>query len=110
MFNSNWNNNAFYDSQPSGNIVYVTSPEEALMRSNNRGTENVYFDQSKPVFYRVKVDFDGRKSWAPFTYNVNTVDNTSNASNISRDEFDALVKEVKDLRSKLQSKEEATNA
>lgn len=52
------------------NIVYVTSPEEALMRSNIRNSDIVYFDQDKNMFYRVKVDMDGKKSWATFMFNL----------------------------------------
>lgn len=99
MFNQNWNNQSYY-SQPVTNIVYVTGPEEAVMRATQRNSENVYFDQSQPVFYRVKVDFDGRKSWAAFPY---TVDDTTNVNSgtVTREEFNVLVNDIKELKSKL---------
>ena len=111
MFNQNWNNQSYtsmYNSQPVSNIVYVTGPEEAVMRATQRNSDGVYFDQNKPVFYRVKVDFDGRKTWAAFPYNVDNVDNNATGP-VSREEFAALVNEVKELRSKLISTEVSTN-
>lgn len=73
-----WNNQYSYNNwdRPSTNIQYVTSLEEALSRSNMRGTENIYFHQDQPVFYRIKVEQDGRKYWQEFTYSSNQVDNT----------------------------------
>lgn len=50
------------------NIIYVTSLDEALMKTNNRNSDMIYFDQDKDIFYRVKVDFEGRKTWAQFSY------------------------------------------
>lgn len=106
MFNQqNWNNASSYgmppyNSQLVSNIVYVTGPEEAVMRATQRNSDGVYFDQNKPVFYRVKVDFDGRKTWAAFPYNVDNVDNNATGP-VSREEFAALVNEVKELKSKL---------
>lgn len=113
MFNQNWNsapsyNTPSYNAQPVSNIVYVTGPEEAVMRATQRNSDGVYFDQNKPVFYRVKVDFDGRKSWAAFPYTVENVDNNATGA-VSREEFAALVNEVKELRSKLVNKEVSPN-
>lgn len=106
-----WNNvpQYGYNSQPISNIVYVTGPEEAIMRATQRNSEGVYFDQNKPVFYRVRVDFDGRKSWATFPYSMENVDNNANTPNVSREEFTALVNEVKELRSKLMNTEVSIN-
>ena len=59
---------------PVTNIEYVTSLEEAIMRTNVRGSDKVYFKQDGGVFYRVKMDMDGRKSWAEFPYSVPNVD------------------------------------
>ena len=74
----NWNNQYTYNNwdRPVSNIQYVTSLDEALSRSNMRGTENVYFHQDQPVFYRIKVEQDGRKYWQEFGYSSNQVDNT----------------------------------
>lgn len=75
---NNWGNQYGYNNwdRPSTNIQYVTSLEEALSRSNMRGSENVYFHQDQQIFYRVKVDYDGRKYWQEFTYSSNQIDNT----------------------------------
>lgn len=81
---NNWNNNNFssplYGStwdRPNTNITYVTSLEEALSRSNMRNSENVYFHQDLALFYRIKVEQDGRKYWQEFQYSQpKPVDNT----------------------------------
>lgn len=69
---NNWNNQYGYNNwdRPSTNIQYVTSLEEALSRSYTRGSENVYFHQDQQVFYRIRVDADGRKYWQEFTYST----------------------------------------
>ena len=69
---NNWNNQYSYNNwdRPSTNIQYVTSLEEALSRSNMRGSENVYFHQDQQVFYRIRVDADGRKYWQEFAYST----------------------------------------
>lgn len=73
MFNQNpWQNGntPSYDpySRLSSNVEYVTSLEEALMRTNSYPSDRVFFHQDRPVFYRVKVDNFGKKSWAEFEY------------------------------------------
>lgn len=75
---NNWNNQYSYNNwdRPSTNIQYVTSLEEALSRSYTRGSENVYFHQDQQVFYRIRVDTDGRKYWQEFMYSSNQIDNT----------------------------------
>ena len=52
------------------NVYLVTSLDEAIMRTTQYGSDMVYFDQNKPVFYRIKVDMEGRKSWNVFDYVV----------------------------------------
>lgn len=103
MFNNlNWNNQGYGYQQSNTNIVYVTGPEEAVMRATNRGSDEVFFDQSKAVFYRVKVDYDGRKTWAAFTYTADNPATEHQANSIvTREDFDALVNEVKELRDKV---------
>ena len=64
-----------YSNQPwnflqNTNVNLVTSLEEALMRTNMRNSDMVYFHQDQNVFYRVKVDQDGRKSWMQFNYQM----------------------------------------
>lgn len=99
-----WNDTSYYNHQPSTNIVYVSNAEEALVMSNNRGSDNVYFDRSRPVFYRVKVDYDGRKSWAEFPYTV-PCDDTNN----SKQEIDKLRADIEELKKLLIPKEVSSN-
>lgn len=72
MNNQNWPNqgwqNQYNWQRPSTNVLLVTSIDEALMKSNDRNSDYVYFHQDKSVFYRVKVDNDGRKVWQEFNY------------------------------------------
>ena len=72
-FNPSWQStqygwNAGYQTPFSTNIVYVTSPEEALMKTVQRNCEVVYFHQDRSEFYRVRVDNDGKKMWQAFNY------------------------------------------
>ena len=86
--NQGWQQPAYsaptYYAQPqqtcNTNIMYVTSPEEALIRTDRRNSDVVYFDQDKNVFYRVRVDMDGRKSWAQFSYNTPNAETTTPAT------------------------------
>ena len=66
-----------YNFQPFTNVTFVMSLEEALFRASQRNSDMVFFNQDKTVFYRVKVDADGKKSWLEFTYTLaNQEDNT----------------------------------
>ena len=62
--------------RPVSNIQYCASLEDALSRCNRPNTENVFFHQDLPIFYRIKVDFDGKKYWQDFMYSSNQIDNT----------------------------------
>lgn len=63
--------------KPVTNVSIVTSLEEALIKTTERNSDMVHFHQDKNEFYRVKVDNEGRKSWAAFPYNApNQNDNT----------------------------------
>jgi hypothetical protein len=57
------------------NIIKVTSLDEAIMRTNLRNCEMVYFDQNGKTFYIVRVDGVGNKSW-----NIQSYDNISNTN------------------------------
>ena len=57
-----------YVPQYNSNIIRVMSLDEALMRNNVPGSENVYFDQDRGVFYRVRTEWDGRKLFGTFSY------------------------------------------
>ena len=90
-----WNNgyNSF-----TGNIVYVTSLEDALSRNNMPNTENVYFHQDKFTFYRVKVDWDGRKYWQEFSYDApKQVDRTP----VSKQDLSVLEERIKNIENML---------
>ena len=76
---NNFGNNQYpFNSQMfNSNITFVTSLDEALYRTNYRNSDMIYFHQDQNIFYRVKVDGDGRKTWAQFNYvapdeNINT--------------------------------------
>ena len=76
---NSWNNQYTYNNwdRPVTNMQYCTSLEEALSRCNRYNTENVFFHQDQPIFYRIRVEMDGRKMWQGFRYAPNEpVDNT----------------------------------
>lgn len=62
------------------NRILVANVNEAIFRSNDRGSEMYYFDQNKPVFYVVRVDMEGRKSWVEVPYGAPAPDNNSPAT------------------------------
>lgn len=90
----NWYTQPQYDGFGNTNVYKVTSLEEAIMKSNMRPSETVYFHQTKNEFYNVRVDVNGNKVWQTFTYS--TPDSTGNAQ-IIRSDFDALAARVKAL-------------
>lgn len=55
-------------SYPFTNVSYVTSLEEALIRTTQFNSDMIYFNQDRNEFYRVRVDTDGRKSYLTFVY------------------------------------------
>lgn len=88
-----------YDGYGNTNVYKVTSLEEAIMKSNMRPSETVYFHQTKNEFYNVRVDINGNKSWQTFSYNVpNIVENVS----ISKADFDALAARIAALENRLE--------
>lgn len=60
--------------QFNSNLMFVTSLDEALIRTNNRNSDMVYFHQNENVIYRVKVDEYGQKTWAEFVYSLPTTE------------------------------------
>lgn len=84
--------------QNATNIIRVTSLEEAVMRTTTRGCDMVYFDQDRDVFYRVKVDWDGKKSWAEFQFMLPAVQDTTP---VFKNDFQALVNKVEQLEARL---------
>lgn len=80
------------------NIVRVTSLDEAIMRTTKRPSDMVYFNQDKDEFYNVKLDYDGRKSWATFPYALPNPDANTPAS---RADLTALADRIAALEAKL---------
>lgn len=97
--NSNWQNAQPFGSYTQG-VKFVTSLDEALMRANLRGSDDVYFHQDRPVFYRIKVDYDGRKTWSEFEYNVPARNNPTTQPNNS--EYSQLLSRIERLEKLLQ--------
>lgn len=98
-FNSpgyNFDNMSVYN-QSFTNIIFVTSVEEALFRASSRNSEMVFFQQDRPVFYRIKVDNEGRKSWAEYDYGVKS---SQDNSPVTRAEMSELMKKVAALEEK----------
>lgn len=99
MYGQNFN-------QPITNVVYVTSLDEALMKTTNRNSDMIYFDQDKDVFYRVKVDYDGRKTWAQFNY---TVPNNKENIPATKADIDYLLTKIERLEQKVSIEVEVEN-
>ena len=95
-----------YDGFGNTNIYKVTSHDEAIMKSNMRPSDTVYFHQTKNEFYNVRVDINGNKSWQTFVYNM---PNAAENAPVSRADFDALIARVTVLEGKNTSKTEGTD-
>ena len=95
VFNSGSNFNSYnYSSQLESNIIRVTSLEEAIMRTPNRPCDVVFFNQDKDEFYRVKVDYYGKKIWSTFNFSA---PNNEDFAPVTRSEFKELVAKVDSL-------------
>ena len=78
----------------SSNIILVTSLEEALYRTTSIPSDMLYVHQTQPLFYRVKVDNEGRKTWSEYPYSVPNQDaNTP----VNKAEFNSLLKRFEEL-------------
>lgn len=104
-FNNGYSMGASYGSNvfnPYGlmntNVVRVTSLEEAIMQTTKRPSDMVYFNQDKDEFYNVKIDHEGRKTWATFTYTLPNPDTNIPAS---RAEVLAITSRLEALEAKL---------
>ena len=96
-----------FPSQPNTNAIFVTSLEEAVMRTTARPSDMVYFHQNGDYFYRVKVDMDGRKTWAQYRY---TLPDQTVTVPVTKADIQAIEDRLKQLEEKLASKEEPSNA
>ena len=88
------------------NVIYVTSLDEALMKTNLRNSDMIYFDQDKDMFYRIKVDFEGRKTWAQFNY---TVPNNKENIPATKADIDQLLTKIQRLEQKVLVEVEVEN-
>lgn len=76
------------------NAIFVTSLEEALIKTTERPSDMIYFHQDKNEFYRVKVDMEGRKSWAAFPYNL---PNQEESTPATKADIQALIARIEAL-------------
>ncbi len=107
---NNWNNTYAYSwDKPISNIQYCTSLDEALSRCNMRNTEDVFFHQDQPIFYRIKVEQDGRKYWQGFQYGpITQIDNTPVVRQDLKN-FDDRLKTIENLLFKGEMKNEQSD-
>lgn len=81
----------------SSNIVRVTSLEEAIMRTTQPGSDMMYIHQDKDILYRVRVDFDGKKSWGEFPI---LVPNQADTTPATKADIAAVLARVEALEAK----------
>lgn len=98
--NVNWQNSQQFNDTNQYNSYYngvkfVTSLDEALMRANVRGSDDVYFHQDRPVFYRIKVDYDGRKTWCEFEYKTPNV--SAPVQQTAMEDFSSIINRLEKL-------------
>ena len=86
-----------YNNNTTTNIIRVTSLEEAVMRTTARNSDMVYFDQDRDVFYRVRVDWDGKKSWAEFQF---TLPAQADTTPLTREELKPILTRLETLEAK----------
>lgn len=84
--------------QPTTNINLVTSIEEALYRANIRNADLVFFNQDKDVFYRVKVDMEGKKTWAAFPY---TAENQPDSTPVTKGDLKLILDKLETVEAAL---------
>jgi hypothetical protein len=106
MQNSYFNNGYGMYNSVSTNIVKVTSLEEAIMRTTVRPSDMVYFNQDKDEFYNVKIDYEGRKTWATFPYSIPNSDVNVPAS---KADILGLTSRIEALEAKLGTQSGGTN-
>ena len=96
-----------YQQNISTNVIYVTSLDEALMKTNLRNSDMIYFDQDKDAFYRVKVDYEGRKTWAQFSY---TAPNNKENIPATKADIEYLLTKIERLEQKVSIDVEVENS
>lgn len=94
----------FNNSVPQTNVLRVTSLEEAIMRTSTAGSDVVYFHQDKDVFYRIRVDMNGNKTWKAFAFTV--AEGDASSASVSRNELTPLVERISELERRLNEMKE----
>lgn len=92
---NNWQHNSYNTPAPprNTNVILVTGPDEAVMRTPN-DADMLYVDQNRPILYRVISDMWGRKSLAEIPFSVPSSDSKTE---VTRAEFEELVAKVNAL-------------
>ena len=90
-----------YQVQPipmlNSNIIKVTSLDEAIMRTNFRNCEMVYFDQNGKTIYIIRVDSIGNKSWDVLSI---CASNANSSMPVTREDIDRLNARIEALEKK----------
>lgn len=89
--NYGFGNNYSYQPPVSTNVIYVTSLDEALIKTTACNSDIIYFHQDQDEFYRVRVDANGRKSYMIFKY---ISPNQNDTTPVTKSEFLALVERI----------------
>lgn len=92
--NYGFGNNYGYQPPISTNVIYVTSLDEALIKTTACNSDIIYFHQDQDEFYRVKVDANGRKSYMIFNY---MSPNQNDGAPVTRAEYLSLVERINAL-------------
>ena len=90
--------NSRFDNFCNTNVFKVTSLDEAIMRTNTRPSDMVYFNQGKDEFYNVRVDMNGNKSWQTFAF---TVPNNNEDLPVRKSDLAAFDERLKALEDKI---------
>ena len=83
------------------NATFVTSLDEALIKTTERNSDMVYFHQDRAEFYRIRVDTEGRKSWAVFQYTQPSQDDSVPAT---KADLNALLARIEELENTCSTK------
>lgn len=95
-------------SYPFTNVAYVTSLEEALIRTTQFNSDMIYFNQDRNEFYRVRVDTEGRKGYLTFVYNL--PEPPAQPASQPSNEYASLVARIEALEKRLEHPEVTDNA
>lgn len=101
QYPSQYANTSNWHAPFNSNVITVTSLEEALIKTTERNSDMIYFHQDKNEFYRIKVDMEGRKSWAAFPY---TLPNQEDNLPATKADIQALVARIEALESSKETK------